>query len=134
MAKYVKLGSKASVFHDPTTNIKVLPGQIVEVKGVGKFSKKINAALKGGHLENVSKEEYEKFLNGGTVVNDTNIYTGNWVEDWDDFDEKSLKGLKNAQLVELALHLESEATEDELGKMNKTELIEEVLSLVEEEE
>lgn len=133
MAKYVKLGSKASIFYDPTTNTKVLPGQIVEVKGIGKFSKKINAALKGGHLENVSKEDFEKFQKGGTVNNDEDINTGNWVEQWDDFDEKSLKGLKNDQLAKLATHLESEFSEQELGQMKKAELIEEILSLVEEE-
>ena len=131
MAKYVKLGSKASVFHDPTTNTKVLPGQVVEVKGVSKFSKKITAAISGGHLENATEEEYLKFKGGGKVVSNTD--TANWLEDWDDFDEESLKGLTNAKLVELAVHLESETDEKELAKMNKAELVEEILSLVEEE-
>ena len=131
MAKYVKLGSKASVFHDPTTNTKVLPGQVVEVKGVSKFSKKIIAAISGGHLENATQEEYLKYK-GGVKVNSNND-NSNWVEEWDDFDEESLKGLTNAKLVELANHLETELDDKELGKLNKQELVEEILSLVEEE-
>lgn len=133
MAKYVKLGSKASIFHDPTTGIKVLPGQVVEVKGVGKFSKKITAALQGGHLENVSKEDFEKYQKTGITSNDESLEGDNWVEQWDDFDDKSLKGLKNEQLVELATFLESETPLEELKQMKKADLVEEVLSLVEEE-
>ena len=129
MAKYVKLGSKASVFHDPTTNTKVLPGQVVEVKGVSKFSKKITAAISGGHLENATEEEYHKYKGGGKVI--SNNDTTNWVEEWDDFDEESLKGLTKDKLVELANHLETELDEKELGKLNKQELVEEILSLVE---
>lgn len=51
MAKtYVKLGKKASSFRDQAMNITILPGQVVELNLKQMNSRKIKAALNGGHL------------------------------------------------------------------------------------
>lgn len=51
MAKiYVKLGKKASSFRDQASNITILPGQVVGLDVKQQNSKKIKAALSGGHL------------------------------------------------------------------------------------
>lgn len=145
MAHYVKLGGKASIFFDPSTGLKVTGKKIVKITGNGKFSKKIDQAIKGGHLEKVSKTEYEEYLESLEVTDVQTVKAKNsteeeeddvnsWVENYEDFSEKALKALKNDQLVALAIHLGSEIEEDELTKMKKAELVEEIQNLVEEEE
>lgn len=51
MAKtYVKLGKKASSFRDQASNVTILPGQVVGLDLKQMNSRKIKAALNGGHL------------------------------------------------------------------------------------
>lgn len=63
MAQYFKLGTKASVFFDPATKLKVVNSQVVKVDNRVK-SEKIIKALRNGHLEKATKEEYEAFISG----------------------------------------------------------------------
>lgn len=46
----VTLGSRASSFFDPTTNIKVLRGDVVELSEKQQQSKRIAGAINTGHL------------------------------------------------------------------------------------
>ena len=142
MAKYVKLGSKSTIFYDPTTNTKVLPGMVLKLSGTGRFSKKITSALKGGHLESADKEEYEEWLSKQEEVDkqstDKDLAKAaddeNWLESYESYDEDSLKALTKDKLIELAIYNESTYSEKELKSMNKSELVEEITSLLEEEE
>lgn len=60
MAK-VKLGNKASVFHDPSTGLTVHKGEVVELNNKQMLSKRIRSAINGGHLVYaVSEKEEEK--------------------------------------------------------------------------
>jgi hypothetical protein len=147
--RFVKLGEKASVFFDPINRLKVLPNDIVEVSGMAKFSSKINAAIKGGHLEVVSEDEYNEWQKANGVKDADN--KGNtpketvkdnfiqpegdeWMEDYEDYTEESLKKLTNANLVKLAVYHETEMDEKDLAKLSKANLIAEILELTEEDE
>jgi len=59
MANYLKLGEKAEVFFDPETRTKIVKGQVVEFSSIPK-SKRILKALKNGHLEKTTQEEFLK--------------------------------------------------------------------------
>lgn len=48
--KHVKLGEKAQSFYDAVTEVKVLPGKVVELNIRQLRSRKIRSALQGGHL------------------------------------------------------------------------------------
>lgn len=51
MAKiFVKLGKKANSFRDQSLNLTILPGQVVELNLYQQNSRKVRAALNGGHL------------------------------------------------------------------------------------
>lgn len=133
MAKYVRLGAKAESFYDPTTKTKVLKNQVVKLEGMGKFSKKITAALAGGHLVNCSEEDYKDFLSDSGAKPEPKNQK-DWKEEFDITDEKALEGLTKAKLIELAKYHETETEDAELNTMNKRELVEEVLSLVDDED
>lgn len=144
--KYAKLGTKASIFHDPTNGLKVLPGQVVMLDGDKKFSKKTDQALKGGHLEYATEDEYKEYtssqekLESNTQVlsskkmDNTDEDEGFDVETFDDYSEEGLKALTNDQLKELAVYNETELEAKVLKGMNKAQLVEEVLSLLDDEE
>lgn len=65
---YVKLGEKAGMFFDPTSRVKVLPGQVVEVTTPQQQSKKFQKALNGGHIVRVSEEDFKKADKEGKAV------------------------------------------------------------------
>jgi len=50
MAKYVKLGEKASMFYDPTLNLKVLPKKVIELPKNYRIGKITMRAIANGHL------------------------------------------------------------------------------------
>lgn len=51
MAKqYISLGKKAGIFYDPSVNLLVKKGQVVEVEESKLRSPKVKNALNGGHL------------------------------------------------------------------------------------
>ena len=132
--KQVKLGEAANSFYDPISQTKVLPGQVVELDEKAQKSKKITVALRHGHLVLASEEDVEAAAAGQQVSN--NDASNDNDTNWDDFDytEENLMKLKKPQLVELAMHLESEYSQEELNGLNKTELTEEILEIVEEKE
>ena len=59
--RYFALGKKASLFYDPSTGLKLLPGMAVKQTAKLKRSKKISVALKGGHLEYIDSGEKENY-------------------------------------------------------------------------
>ena len=66
MAKYLKLGEKAGMFFDPTSQVLIRGSEVVKVERLMK-TKKLVVALNQGHVINATEEEYTNFLNGGPV-------------------------------------------------------------------
>lgn len=57
MAKYVTVGKRASIFHDPVSGITVCKGDIVEVSNRHLMSKRLKNAINAGHIVYVDKVE-----------------------------------------------------------------------------
>ena len=140
--KYIKLGSTASIFFDPTTQFKILPGEIKPFEKAIRGSKKTLNALKGGHLEYASEDAYESYISDKEDEMETEATQDTQSkqtpksfnpEDVDDFSEEELMKLKKDYLKVLAVYHETELSEEELDKMNKAELVEEIQSLTDEE-
>lgn len=125
MAKYVKLGSKAHSFSDPTTGVKLVPGEVTKLTATQEISKRIIMAIKGGHLEKVNKDEYERYLSGNTDIDE---------QDDDAITVDSLNKETKEQLVKRIVELSDEHDESDLKKKNKNQLIDIVMELMEEEE
>lgn len=129
--KFVKLGEKASIFFDPTSGLKVVPGQAVELSNVHRQSKRVVRGLKSGHLDNVDSDEMDElevvYIDAKAEVKkeEENNDTFDMDQEWD---EKSLKKLKVSQLEDLARHFELDYTDAELKAMNKNELIDAILA------
>lgn len=63
MAKqYISLGKKAGIFYDPSVNLLVKKGQVVEVEESKLSSPKVKNALNGGHLTIVQGESQKPLL------------------------------------------------------------------------
>lgn len=63
MAKqYISLGKKAGIFYDPSVNLLVKKGQVVEVEESKLSSPKVKNALNGGHLTIVQGESQKPQL------------------------------------------------------------------------
>lgn len=64
-----KLGSKASIFYDPVSQVKVLPNKITEFEG--RMSARLSIALSHGHIVELNKDdakELQKKLNDGQPI------------------------------------------------------------------
>lgn len=61
MAKYVKLGEGASVFHDMSTKFTVYPNEVKELTLKAQSSPRVKKAISSGHLvyAELAKEEVE---------------------------------------------------------------------------
>ena len=111
--KYVKLGEKASSFSCPTTGISITGDSVIELTPIIQSSKKIIAALKGGHLEYADSSEVPDEEGDEDTSGQVN--------------EAFLNSKNKADLIPMALELlddEDEEDEDDIHKMKKPELIE----------
>ena len=63
MAKYFKLGEKASMFFDPTSQLLVRGNEVVMVERVMK-TKKLSLALNQGHVIPATEDEFKAFQSG----------------------------------------------------------------------
>ena len=59
MAKYITVGKRANIFHDPVSGITVCKGDVVEVSNRHLMSKRVKGAINAGHLIYVDKAEEE---------------------------------------------------------------------------
>jgi len=117
MSIHVKLGENASMFYDPTTQVKVMPNAAVEVSNKQKASKKFKRALNAGHLTMLSKEEAKKFNSVKTSKEpETKEVT-----------ESDITKMKKSALVAYAVENEY-GTEEEMDGMNKADLLEYIQS------
>lgn len=110
--KYVKLGELASSFSCPTTGVSITGNSVIELTPTMQSSKKIIAALKGGHLEYADKSEIDE--------DEEDNQDGQITETF-------LNSKNKIDLVPMALELlddEDEEDEEDINKMKKAELIE----------
>lgn len=59
MAKYITVGKRANIFHDPVSGITVCKGDVVEVSNRHLMSKRVKGAINAGHLIYVDKAAEE---------------------------------------------------------------------------
>jgi len=67
MAKYLKLGEKATIFFDPSSQICISNNEVIELEMIPK-NKKITTALSQGHLVRSDKTEYDAYKTGSPVI------------------------------------------------------------------
>lgn len=132
MAKKIKLGKNAQSFYDPTSKLKVLKGQVVEIKNLQNRSKKVQAALRGGHLV-YTDEKPTMFMENP----EPKVETKNKVDDKDwvkgiELEPSQLKKLKRDELYEVAEYYNGEPLEQR--DLTKDQLIELIFELTEDEE
>lgn len=140
--KFVKLGEKASIFFDPTSRLKVVPGKAYELSVQANASKRVRRALKAGHIEYASKDEDGKLEFVALSVKVKKAQEQKQEDKADELDPDevdyslaALKRLNKPQLVALALEIEGiEEDEDELKDLNKEPLIDLILEMVEDED
>lgn len=65
--KYIKLGPKASNFHDVTTGIKVLPGKVVAISEAQYNFDRVANAIQHQHLLEATEAEYDAYRKKVTV-------------------------------------------------------------------
>ena len=68
MAKYLTLGKRANIFHDPSVGLTITKGDVKEVAAAILNYKRIKTAIHSGHLVIVDKPVEEKAINHEDVV------------------------------------------------------------------
>jgi hypothetical protein len=61
MANYLKLGEKAESFFDPISRLKITKGKVVKLDSIPK-TPKVLKALKNGHIEKTTEDDYSKMM------------------------------------------------------------------------
>lgn len=131
MSKKVKLGKKANSFYDPTSKLKVLPGDVIELKAVHKASARVIKALRDGHLQSTDEEATTEAKNAPKETVDENPDA--WINELEMTPEK-LNKLKKVELIQVAKFYGTEISDEDLEEMKKSDLVEEIFELVEEDE
>ena len=65
--RYLKLGPKATMFFDPSTQILIRNNEVIELEMIPK-NKKITTALSQGHIVRAEAEEFLAYQKGGVKV------------------------------------------------------------------
>ena len=125
MAKYVKLGPKASNFSDPYSRLNLAGPEIKRMNQKHQTSGKVKKAFQGGHLAVATKTEYDEW----ELINEKNLRN---VSADPDIKLRRLQEqlaetkAENAKLVaELKSKKEPDVPtrEDELHELNKADLV-----------
>lgn len=130
MSTKVKVGTKAYIFHDPSTGITVKKGEIKELTVAQYNSKRIRSAINGGHLvitnENIEKE----------IQKDVKVDNKKAIEKFKEMAESGMTGEKIAKafnldtLKTMAASFDIEVTDED----TKLSIVEALLEEEEEEE
>lgn len=137
---YVKLQEKAASFYDPSTGLQLANKQVAKMTSEQKVSKRVQKALKGGHLEYSDEDEYNDYLN--TLAKPGKKVKTKKEEEEDDFDptastvEELKKKFTADEMKDLILKNNADLKEEDLPTV-KAELAEIILNdyeLEEEEE
>lgn len=126
-SKHVKLGEKASLFYDPTSDLKVTPGKAVELSAQHKMSKRVVKAIKSGHLDYVDSEELQE-LDVVSLKKAPAKQEAAKEEEEEELTENKLSKMKKSELVALAKDYETGFTEEEIKDMKKEEIIDALLN------
>ena len=113
--KYLKLGDKAQSFYDASTKTQVAKGEVIEFTPERQNSKRIQRAVKAGHLD-WTEAPTTKTLPKELEVNEP--------EEIDWYTREELENMKLSQLKKIA----SENDLEFGGKITKEELISMILS------
>jgi len=113
--KYVKLGKNASIFWDSSCGLKVQNNEVVIFQNKHKLSKRVDKALKNGHLEFATEEEYNDFLSDLAVE-------GTVVAAAPEKKEVDFNKMKKSELVDYIVE-NSETEESDVDGLTKAELI-----------
>lgn len=141
--EFIKLGPKANSFYDPLTEQKLVPGMVIEYSDKLRKSKKVQDALRGGHLAYAKEEEFnqyrdklEKDVNNIDVDSPTDAKDESleiWTEDeLSSKNKETLIGILNN--INEGLPEDKQLSDNEITAMKKAELVETILELQEEEE
>lgn len=113
MAKYITVGKRANIFHDPTSGITVCKGDIVEVSNRHIMSKRVKGAINAGHLIYVDKAAEEAKADEG-VNTDALLQKFNSLSVKHDSDSaKIAKNFTLDELKELAKSLDIEPEDND---------------------
>lgn len=113
MAKYITVGKRANIFHDPTSGITVCKGDIVEVSNRHLMSKRVKGAINAGHLIYVDKAAEEAKADEG-VNTDALLQKFNSLSVKHDSDSaKIAKNFTLDELKELAKSLDIEPEDND---------------------
>lgn len=113
MAKYITVGKRANIFHDPASGITVCKGDIVEVSNRHLMSKRVKGAINAGHLIYVDKAAEEAKADEG-VNTDALLQKFNSLTVKHDSDSaKIAKNFTLDELKELAKSLDIEPEDND---------------------
>ena len=114
---FLKLGEHASMFFDPTSMVKILPGQVVAVNAKQQQSKKLKKAKNAGHVIVATADEYEDYLAG---VKEKAAPASE-----EDTEEVDIYSMKKSALVKHASEvLADDYSKEDLNEMTKADIIE----------
>jgi hypothetical protein len=92
--KYLKLGPKATIFFDPTTQILIRGTEVIAAKAF-KTSKKLALALNQGHISWATEEEYnaskEEGVKGKEIAKPVNRLTDDGKDELYDLSPEDFK-------------------------------------------
>lgn len=109
MAKYLTLGKRANIFHDPSVGLTITKGDVKEVDAAILNYKRVKTAIHSGHLVVVDKPVEEKVENPEDIVKDNLEKLSSMAQAG-----KSIKDIAKAfKLDELKLMAEAEGIEVE---------------------
>lgn len=109
MAKYLTLGKRANIFHDPSVGLTITKGDVKEVDAAILNYKRVKTAIHSGHLVVVDKPVEEKVENLEDTVKDNLEKLSSMAQAG-----KSIKDIAKAfKLDELKLMAEAEGIEVE---------------------
>lgn len=109
MAKYLTLGKRANIFHDPSVGLTITKGDVKEVDAAILNYKRVKTAIHSGHLVFVDKPVEEKVENLEDTVKDNLEKLSSMAKAG-----KSIKDIAKAfKLDELKLMAEAEGIEVE---------------------
>lgn len=148
MAKYAKLGDKATSFSDPTSRLVLKNKDVVELSAKHLSSKRVKKAINGGHLSLTDKEEYEDFLSAQESKGSTKEKEEDTIEDVEDietvdYSKSTEKDIKKAlttnqdlinNIVAITENEEEPIEEEDIKDLKKDDLVEIILNGYELEE
>lgn len=127
---FLKLGEHASMFFDPTSMVKILPGQVVSANAKQQQSKKLKRARNAGHIVIATQDEYDDYLKS---LKGKNQPVGAKPTSADTDEDIDINDMKKPELVNYAFgKLSDDYSKEDLNAMTKAEIIDLLEDLEEE--